>query len=381
MPNRRDAHDAAPFASLDESARQDFVVSLRQHLTGVTGRGNYLVYKSRLEPVFVKQNGRPPNGAEEVRALMTSDPYYQFWSAAQRSSQEMIWDAVIDTVERNLPETIAKTKVPQPRGSLILDPNLAIPRYNDVYDIHLQPGGYHTEQTEDDVAAGAIYDLGVPLYGMGGMGPENNYCGDTLLNYLRPFDPKRRPRRILDLGCAIGNSTVPWAKAFPDAEVHGIDLAAPCLRYGHLRANTLGQSIHFSQQNAEYLNYEDNFFDIVSSALLLHETSRSAVGRILQETYRVLKPGGVMVHLDGFGIPGNGPLTEFLELWEVYNNNERFLLTLRSMDIVGLCRELGFDDARLETTPFGPYEPKAQPGEDLGYAAGFINVPVLAARK
>ena len=42
----------------------------------------------------------PQLSALEVRGLMTADPYYQFWSATQRNSQEMLWESVIDTVER-----------------------------------------------------------------------------------------------------------------------------------------------------------------------------------------------------------------------------------------------------------------------------------------
>ena len=278
MEHRQRLHDALPRPTHDESARQDFVASLRQYSGRVLGAANYRLFKTRVEPAFEKAAGRPPASVDEVRPLMTAQPYYQFWSATQRNSQEMMWDSVIDTVERHRIALSRKAAMKGPLGSLTLDPDLTVPKYHTAYDIHLQPGGYHTEQGEDDISAGAIYDLGVPIYALGMMGADNNSTGDTLVNWYRGTCPQSRPQRVLDLGCAIGNSTAPWVKAYPDVEAHGVDVAAPCLRYGHMRANALGIALHLSQQNAECLRYPDNHFDVVASALLFHKTRNPRCG-------------------------------------------------------------------------------------------------------
>src|SRR3546814_4513306 len=52
--------------------------------------------------------------------------------------------------------------------------------------------------------------------------------------------PDRPFRRIVDLGCGFGKSTWPLKRRFPDAEVIGLDLSAPCLRLALDRANTAG---------------------------------------------------------------------------------------------------------------------------------------------
>lgn len=368
----------------DEAARQEFVVSLRQYSARVTGAGNYQVFKNRVEPAFARQHGRPPATLAEVKSAMTADPYYQFWSATHRNSQEMIWDSVIDTVERILPDARAVAAGKLPLGSLTLDPDLTIPRYHTAYDIHLQPGGYHTEQTPDDIAAGAIYDLGVPIYSMRSGGGESHSTALTLVRYFLAAFPEARPRQILDLGCAIGNSTVPWAEAFPDAEVHGVDVGAPCLRYGHARANDMNIPIHFSQQNAEDLSgFESDRFDVVTSSLLFHETSRSATIRILEEIERVLKPGGVMIHFDAFQANRSELILQFLGLWEAYNNNENFLLTLNEMDVVQISRDIGLQDVRFEETTFVlAYDPPKTAAGGQGYMARALGkVPVLIGRK
>jgi SAM-dependent methyltransferase len=385
MEHRQHVHGALPRPTHDESARQDFVASLREYSGRTLGAANYSLFKTKVEPAFKKAHGRAPADAEEVRPLMTAEPYYQFWSATQRNSQEMMWDSVIDTVERHQPEPSRPAAEPGSLGSLDLAPDLKTPAYHTAYDIHLQPGGYHTERAAEDVAAGAIYDLGVPLYGIGMMGRENNSTGDTLVNFYVNAYPEAEPRRILDIGCAIGNSTAPWAKAYPDAEVHGVDVAAPCLRYGHLRANALGVPLHLSQQNAEALRYPDDHFDLVVSALVFHETSRPAVRRIFEECFRVLKPGGVAIHFDGFHTGPQEPILEFLGLWEVYNNNENFLLTLKTMDVVKINQEIGFTGVEFVTSPYvtdlPPQVRSASAGKKGYMASGFFDVPLLVAVK
>jgi SAM-dependent methyltransferase len=382
MEDRIGAHAARPVPLHDEASRQEFVVSLRQYSGRVLGAGNYQVYKAKVEPAFVKAHGREPMSGPELREAMTSEPYYQFWSATHRNSQEMIWDSVIDTVERTLPETIARAAAPQPLGSLNLQPDLEIPRYNAVYDIHLQPGGYHTEQTSDDIAAGAIYELGVPIYSLKPMGENTHANGVTLVNYFKRAYPDLKPLRILDLGCTIGDTTLPFVDAYPEAEVHGVDVGAPCLRYAHARANAFGKTVHWHQMNAEKLDFPDDYFDIVVSTLLFHETARNAALNIFKEIARVLKPGGVTAHFDGFKSRSYEPILEFLGLWEVYNNNENFLLTLKTMDVVDINSKNGLVNVRFDQTPYvtGSAPVKAK-GKGYMAGGGFGEIDVLVGEK
>ncbi|MDW8258096.1 MAG: class I SAM-dependent methyltransferase, partial [Gammaproteobacteria bacterium] len=316
-------HALLPRLRHDEAARQDFVFALRGHLSRHVMPGVYRRYERRAEPRFRREHGRPPRDAREVRELLERDDYYRFWSALQRRSQELLWEAVIDPTERELPRLVARARATRrARGSLRLNPKLAVPRYQTAADIHLQPGGYHTEFVAGDVSAGALYDRALYLYSLGALGPENGALGELLLQYYRDRYPNAMPRRLLDMGCGIGNSLLPWARAFPRCEAHGIDIGAPMLRYAHARAAALGAALHFSQQNAEQTDFPSGSFDLVVSHLLLHETSRSALPRILAECHRLLRPGGVMLHLE---VPrGVTPVEKFIYNWEVYNNNETF---------------------------------------------------------
>ncbi|MFM8517412.1 MAG: class I SAM-dependent methyltransferase [Nevskiaceae bacterium] len=351
-------HPMVPQTTHDEQARQDFVSALRGHLSGRLMPGAYQIYAARVEPAFRATHGRAPKDEHEVRQVMTQDPYYQFWSAMQRRSQELLWESVIDPTERQLPALIDRARklgqlgAAKRRGRLRRVPQLTVPKYHTAADIHLQPGGYHTDFTADDVAAGAVYDKGINLYMGGALGEENNLMGDTLLAYVREKHSDLKPRTILDVGCAIGNSTVVWARAFPKARVHGIDVGAPVLRYAHARAQALGVAVDFSQQNAEHTDFADGSFDLVVSHIVLHETSKSALTRVLAECRRLLKPGGLMLHLE---IPrGRTDIEKFMHNWESYNNNETFSRYMTDIDLKAEAIKAGFSSEAVLVDEFAP---------------------------
>src|SRR5262249_55836013 len=184
------------------------------------------VWEGRARAQFLAEHGREPADRHEIRRFMAGDSYYQYWCAVRRTSQELLFDGVTELVERQLPELVERARRPNGRGgTLELDPDLEIPRYISAVDIHCMPTGYWAEYGEDDVAAGAIYDRGVYVYAQGQLGPLNDNYGWTICdNFLRAQHPDFSPRRILDMGCTVGHSTLPYKETYPDAEVCGIDV-------------------------------------------------------------------------------------------------------------------------------------------------------------
>ena len=61
----------------------------------------------RAKPAFTKATGAEPETYVDIRKAMSNDPYFAFWSAMQRNSQEMMWKSVQIPVERQLPDLIA----------------------------------------------------------------------------------------------------------------------------------------------------------------------------------------------------------------------------------------------------------------------------------
>jgi ubiquinone/menaquinone biosynthesis C-methylase UbiE len=345
-------HDMLVERTHDEQCRQECIMTLRRHLASRIAPRCGDMYTDGIEAEFEAEHGHVPATRPEMRVAMRNSNLYQFFSAMQRTSQEMMWDSVVDSLERQLPELNAKARKfaehPRHGGTLVLDPDLEIPKYLTGYDIHLQPGGYHADLGDSDVAAGALWDRAIYLYSMGYIGPEMDYWGRSLAAHHQKTWPDREPLRILDMGCTTGASTVPWKKVFPNAEVHGIDVGSALLRYGHARAESMGVGIHLSQQNAEHTDFDAASFDIVASGLLMHETSIKGVNRVFAESRRLLKPGGVMMHMDPPMFTEMTPLRAFLAAWEVYNVNEAFAGVYREMDLVGEAVKAGFAAGKTE---------------------------------
>jgi ubiquinone/menaquinone biosynthesis C-methylase UbiE len=363
----------------DDVAFQNFVRDFRAHLRDTVMPGTRQVFDEVVEPEFQKENDRSFSDYHEIRRAMTKNPYYQFWSSMQRCSQELMWESVIAPTERNLDDMISRcdemaSKNPA-GGSLRLDPDLDMPKYHTAVDIHIQPGGYHTEFSQNDVAAGAIYLAGFPIYIGDELGPESDGIGRALLNYYKQNFADEVPSSILDMGCAVGNSAIPWARAYPDAMLHAIDVAAPCLRFAHARSEAMGETVHYSQQNAERTDFDDESFDLVISHIMLHETSKPALKNIIAETYRLLRPGGVMLHLD---VPrGNNEFAKFMSQWETYNNNEVFSAYMTEVDLPSVAQSVGFDADKT----FMAGAIHGEEGVSHSYSADAFAWPVLVGRK
>ena len=160
------------------------------------------------------------------------------------------------------------------------------------------------EYDKDDVVAGSLYDNGLAVFSFGLMGQNLDDIGQSIAGFVRLKFPGFKPQKILDLGCTVGHNTGAWKDNFPDAEVHAIDVAAPCLRYGHARAQAQGRAIHFHQMNAEKSDFPDASFDVVFSSMFLHEVPRKGIEKVFAEAHRLLRPGGLMLHME---LPPNSP--------------------------------------------------------------------------
>lgn len=375
-------HAMLPEASHDEIARFNFLANFNKYMSAVAVGGNQVAYERRAKPAYVRENGHAPRDRREVREAMAADPYYQLWSALRRNGMEMRQQAGRSVVLRQLERLRdAARELNGGAPTLQLDRRVSIPRYQAAVDNHCMPGSYYTELVEDDVSAAANYDCGMFATTVGLFGRYLDGAGRGVAAWVERTRPGWRPRRILDVGCGLGHNTVPLARAYPDAEVVAVDVAAPMLRYGHARARALGvRNIVFRQASAEALDYADGSCDFLYSTMFLHETSYAAIRRILREASRLLAPGGLHIHLEQPPYRGMSPFEQFLRDWDCHHNNEPFWTTLHEMSMPALMRECGFERDRLFETEIhavvDAHMPKvAQEVEDYGrggmwYACG-----------
>ena len=353
-------HAMLPTPTHDEASRQEIVKSLKGFIQSHLLPGLAPIFGGRVAPAFERDNGRVPNDRRDIRAGMVHDLYFQHYAATNRIAQELLWETTNISVDRELPELIEKAARLSASSNAALEiPNeFEVPRYVSALDIHCMPGGYVTEVAQDDVSAGVLYDRGVYLYSMGYTGPYNDDMGRSVCNYIKRNLKGFSPRRILDMGCTVGHSTLPYKEMFPDAEIWGIDVGAPVIRYAHARAVALGHEVNFAQMNAEDTRFPDGHFDLVVSHILLHETSGKAMPKIFEECYRLLSPGGYMIHADLPPFDLMDPFTQFILDNETWYNNEPFWGAMRDMDQVELAAKAGFEksDVRFDTAPMAVME-------------------------
>ena len=198
-----------------------------------------------------------------------------------------------------------------------------------------------------------MFDRGAYYYGLPIRGSAALECresrerlqraipGYTLIDHVTRQFPDLEPRRILDLGCTIRGSTVPYAKRFPDAEVYGVDIATSSRRYAHARTEYLGVAVHFRQENAKTFSFDDESFDLVVSHGLFHETSAKATPHIFKECTRMLRKGGVTMHVDTQFPQGLDNYQAYYWDWETHYNAEPFWSTLHHSDARELLADAG----------------------------------------
>lgn len=124
--------------------------------------------------------------------------------------------------------------------------------------------------------------------------PSETWVRESLVNAIQGS-----PRRILDLGCGTGTTTLMLKRRFPNAEVVGLDLSPHMLVVAQHKARDAGLDITFRHGDAMTTGLETASCDVVCATLLFHEMPPVVAKTILQESFRVMSPGGQMLVLDG----------------------------------------------------------------------------------
>ena len=97
------------------------------------------------------------------------------------------------------------------------------------------------------------------------------------------------PQTVLDLGSSAGGLSVALAQA--GLNVEGVEPSAAGVAAAQMRAQRCGvATASFQVGVGESLPYGDQRFDLVASIAVLEHVQN--VERVVQETFRVLKPGG-----------------------------------------------------------------------------------------
>ena len=246
-------------------------------------------------------------------------------------------------------------------GVLELNPGMIAPDYTK-HEIHNQVGGYM-----GDPFAGPIYYYGTLV--LNDSANEQDFMFDAIAKNM-PLPADGKVRRILENGTGPGQLVTSLKRRFPDAEVWGIDVSGPMVRYAHQRANELGLKVNFSRRLAEANGFPDNYFDIITSSSFHHEVTAEASAKIFQEAQRSLRPGGIFRPADS-GLNGGSETPQGkLGAYMAHRvNHEVWAMEWSEMDRFGAMRATGLK-----------VDPNGAPGGDGG-AGVWLSALKLVATK
>jgi len=346
----------------DEAARQGFVGSLKKFINFNVEDALRHRFEKAILPDYVSEHGAPPANRKQASAIVTSDPMFQLWATLTYHSQNLMWDTVQQTTDRIIDDRVDAFRelrdTATSGGSLHLSDELVVRAPVKTTEIHRQPGGYWREQRRDDIEQGLNYSGTVELYrGAKGMsaGAQNEMdsLGRFVAEVARRRAPDLKPTAILDLGCGTGEQTHAYKRLYPDARVVALDCARPLVRYGHGVAESAGLAIEFHEKDAAETGFPDESFDFITSIIMFHETTAAQVARIFKECHRLLRPGGLMLHLD---VPYHAHRIPLIKQvtndWQVRYNGEPFWTGFVDLDILGELQAAGFS----AETAFADYE-------------------------
>ena len=327
--------------TLDLESQQDFTMAFRrmharQIRTASMNAFDRLLESEGIDPVT-------PMSPEQLRVLIMKDPAINIASKTWIANQQLTWKTLYDHFHSNEDRYLSEMEAADKAGpgALVLAPNMKVPEYT-AHEIHIQPGGY-----VGDAFAGHMYLYGTNSFYMGtrGHNEQDEIHRGAAARVPLPQDGK--VRRILDMGCGVGQFSAALKERFPDAEVWGVDIGAPMVRYAHMRATKLGNGANFAQKLAEETGFPDKHFDIVTSYIMHHELPADMTRKVIDEARRVTRSGGIYYPLDfltgGASMPSHAMYGRW---WDHRWNNEVWSLEYHTMNFSDEIARRGFTQVK-----------------------------------
>ena len=217
--------------------------------------------------------------------------------------------------------------------------NPQAPEYWDGYEFHHSAGGWDGHDYMGFVHGEIIHRKMV-----------GGYLADVILEQRRAtakMSPVSKPQKILEMGCGSAQYTMGLNEVYPAAEIWGCDLSPRQLEEAQRRANEKGLTWHLFEAPAEDTGLEDEQFDLVTSYAVFHELPTDIARRVLTESLRLLKPGGVTLVGDVKAYQAHDDYNRWkADFLNQIHGGDPYWRGYATTDLAALATEAGFVDAQ-----------------------------------
>lgn len=174
------------------------------------------------------------------------------------------------------------------------------------------------ERTFDDFDAYADEYRSIHTKNIQLSGADSLYFAHMKVALLRSFE-KNSSAKLLDIGCGDGATELFMLQHFPDWQINAIDISEKSIAAAMARKLP---AVSFSVYNGTRTSFDDNSFDIIFMAGVLHHIDYGLHQVIIKEIYRLLKKGGRLYLFEHNPL---NPLTRYLVNTCVFDKDARLL--------------------------------------------------------
>lgn len=212
--------------------------------------------------------------------------------------------------------------------------------YPDYYlqNFHHQTDGYLSDHSA------ALYDLQVEILFNGTADPMRRRVIAPMLRGLKAFAERPAGQlRILDVATGTGRTLRQLRGALPKAQLVGLDLSSAYLRQANRWLSELpGELPQLVQGNGEAMPFANDSYQAISCVFLFHELPGEARQNVLNDCFRLLEPGGVLVLADSVQLADSPQFSTVMENFRrVFH--EPYYRDYISDPIDDRLRQAGFD--------------------------------------
>ncbi len=211
-------------------------------------------------------------------------------------------------------------------------------------NFHHQTDGYLSEHSAN------LYDIQVEILFNGTADAMRRRIISPLKSGLEDLREKDCNKlKVLDVATGTGRTLQQIRSALKDIELYGLDLSSAYLKKAsHHLSNREGELVQLVQGNAENMPFKKNNFDALTCVFLLHELPRNARQNVLNECFRITRPGGTLILADSIQISDSPQFSEIMKnFYKIFH--EPFYYDYINDDINYKLENAGFQEIKAES--------------------------------